>query len=95
MVINSSNQGFSSGAMNNTTSYSNDTLPDFIEMLAWDPGRGHYEVVGLQRFLTDRVQLCTVPTIACSATSAPANLPIGPASNHMTEGCGVGGSVLL
>jgi hypothetical protein len=92
MLVNDANQGSGSGLLNTTTSYSTDTIPDFVEKVAWDPGGGsHFEVVGLERFFTDRVQLCTVATTACTG----ANVPLGPASNHTTNGWGVGGSVLV
>ena len=95
LVINSANQGSSSGLMNTTTSYSTDTIPDIVEKVAWDPGWGHYEVVGLQRFFADRTQLCTLAAVACPSTAGAGNVPTGPGSNQTTFGWGVGGSVLL
>ena len=66
--------------MNSTTSCSTDEFPDIVEKFALDPGWGHYEVVGLERFFTDRV-----------FTTAIANS----GTNKTHGGWGVGGSVLL
>lgn len=38
-----------------TTNYSNNVAPDLIAKAAWDPGFGHYEILGIMRFMTDRV----------------------------------------
>jgi hypothetical protein len=92
--INSVNAGTQSGLMDTLQNYSTDTIPDFIEKVAFDPGWGHYEVLGLERFFTDRSQSCAVATTACAAGIA-GNVPIGTASNHTTYGWGVGGNVLL
>jgi type II secretory pathway pseudopilin PulG len=94
IVINSANQGAGSGLMDTVTSYSADTIPDIVEKVAFDPGWGHYEVVGLQRWFTDRVQSCNLAVLAaCPGAFAAVN--IGPATNNTTTGWGVGGSVLL
>jgi hypothetical protein len=70
-----------SGLFNNTTTYSNDTIPDIIEKAALDPGWGHYEVVGIERWCNDRVW-------SSAAVGTPGN-------NDTTMGYGIGGSVLL
>ena len=94
LVINSANQGQGSGLMDDVTSYSTDTIPDIVEKVAFDPGWGHYEVLGLQRWFTDRAQSCNLAVLAaCPAAFGVANL--GPANNMTTTGWGVGGSVLL
>jgi hypothetical protein len=93
LFINSSNTGTQSGLMDTLQSYSIDTIPDFVEKIALDPGWGHYEVVGLQRFFTDRVQQCTIATTACAIGTS--NAPTRPASNDTTFGWGAGGSVIL
>ncbi len=41
--------------LNNTTTCSNDVAPDVIEKIALDPGFGHYEVLGLERWFSDTV----------------------------------------
>ena len=51
-TTNPGGSGFSSG-----TNYSADIAPDVIAKVAWDPGYGHYEAVGLLRFLRDRVSV--------------------------------------
>jgi len=94
LVINSANQGQGSGLMDDVTSYSTDTIPDIVEKVAFDPGWGHYEVLGLQRWFTDRSQSCNlVVPAACPGAFGLANLGAG--SNVTTMGWGVGGSVLL
>jgi hypothetical protein len=66
--------------LNGTTTCSNDIAPDIIEKFALDPGFGHYEVFGLQRWFTDQVAIATTPNSW---------------SQKATFGWGVGGSVLL
>jgi len=51
--INNTCQGASH--LNFTTTCSNDIAPDVIEKFALDPGFGHYELVGLERWFTDAV----------------------------------------
>ncbi len=79
--------GTQSGLMDTLQGYSLDTVPDFVEKLAFDPGWGHYEIVGLQRFFNDRT-LCT--SIAFGTCGS-----VGATANNNTFGWGVGGSVLL
>ena len=94
IFINSTNTGTQSGLMDTLQSYSVDQVPDFIEKVAFDPGWGHYEILGLQRFFTDRVTNCPVATAACAIGGA--NNPTGqPTSNRNTFGWGVGGSFLV
>jgi hypothetical protein len=68
--------------LNGSTTCSNDIAPDIIEKFALDPGWGHYEVVGLQRWFTDQVAI-------------PATIPNGSWSQQATMGWGVGGSFLV
>jgi outer membrane murein-binding lipoprotein Lpp len=76
------------GLLNNTTTCSNNLAPDVIEKVALDPGWGHYEAVGLQRWFTDSVALNGPPFLKAGLTS--------PGWNEKTNfGWGVGGSVLL
>jgi hypothetical protein len=79
--------GTQSGLMDTLQSYSIDHIPDFVEKIAFDPGWGHYEAFGLQRWFTDR-SLCT--SIAFGTCGA-----VGDTANNTTFGWGVGGSVLL
>jgi hypothetical protein len=67
-----------------------DRAPDVIEKVAFDPGWGHYEVFGVQRFFSDNVMTCFGG--ACVAGST---VLTGTASEKNTNGWGVGGSVLL
>ena len=41
--------------LNGTTTCSNDVAPDVIEKFALDPGFGHYEILGLERWFSDAV----------------------------------------
>jgi hypothetical protein len=69
-----------SSHLNGTTTCSNDVAPDIIEKVALDPGFGHYEVLGVQRWFSDQVANTTVPNSW---------------SQKVTFGWGVGGNVLL
>jgi hypothetical protein len=70
----------------NTVTVTPDVAPDFIVKAAFDPGWGHYEVFGLQRFFTDNV-FCinTFPTGCVPMTTR----------ERTTSGTGVGGSFLV
>jgi hypothetical protein len=81
VVVNFNNNGQAGGLYNNTTQYTNDTIPDIIEKVALDPGWGHYEAVAIQRWFNDRVW-----------QGAAAGTP---GTNNTTFGWGAGGSVLL
>jgi hypothetical protein len=72
--------------MNVTT----DQAPDIIEKAAFDPGWGHYEIYGLQRFFSDNTLRCAVGACVAGSTTM-----VGTADNKTTFGAGVGGSVLL
>ncbi len=69
-----------SSHLNGTTTCSNDVAPDIIEKFALDPGWGHYEVVGLQRWITDEVANTIIPNSW---------------SQQAAFGWGVGGSLLV
>jgi hypothetical protein len=67
-----------------------DQAPDIIEKLALDPGWGHYEIFGIQRFFTDNTLTCFQgPCVAGSTVMT------GAAATKTSFGAGVGGSVLL
>jgi len=80
LVINSLNVCNNAGLLDSATACSNDIAPDFIEKVAADPGWGHYEVFGLQRFFADQVGVTAVPNSWTTKT---------------TFGWGVGGSALV
>lgn len=69
-----------SSHLNGTTTCSNDIAPDIIEKFALDPGWGHYEVLGLQRWITDEVANTLIPNSW---------------SQQAAFGWGVGGSFLV
>jgi len=80
ITVNDLNACQAGGLLNNTTGCSVDQIPDIIEKFALDPGFGHYEVVGLERFLTDRVYTTAIA---------------GSGTNKTHLGWGIGGSVLV
>src|SRR5262249_28419933 len=85
-LVNFNNPG---GSFLTGATIATDTAPDVIEKLAFDPGWGHYEVFGLQRFFTDNVLSCfAVPCVAGST------LVQGNQHDKTTFGSGVGGSSL-
>jgi hypothetical protein len=91
LVVNFNNAGgafLGGGALANT--FTTDTVPDIIEKAAFDPGWGHFEVFGVQRFFTDNIFTCAVATVAGACVGVA-----GSASTKTTFGSGVGGSVLL
>jgi outer membrane murein-binding lipoprotein Lpp len=88
LVVNPGNTCNNSGLLNNLTQCSNNVYPDVVEKLALDPGWGHYEGVGIQRWFTDEVALTGPPFLHTGATS--------PGFATKTNfGWGAGGSVLL
>jgi hypothetical protein len=90
-TILSTETGTQSGLMDTLQGYSIDQIPDFVEKVAFDPGWGHYEVLGLQRFFTDRT--CNLAGAAvCVSPPAPGGTF---ATNNNTFGWGVGGSFLI
>jgi len=79
-----------SGLLDDVTNCSNNIAPDVIEKIALDPGWGHYEAIGLQRWFTDSVA-AAVPAVGVPTTFAP-----GASWSQKTNfGWGVGGNVLL
>jgi len=78
-----------SGLLNSTTICSNNIAPDIIEKIALDPGWGHYEAIGLQRWFTDSVA-AAVPAAAPTAFAPGASW-----SQKTNFGWGVGGNVLF
>jgi hypothetical protein len=88
LLVNFSNVG--TGGFLNGVTVATDTAPDVIGKLALDPGWGHYEVFGIQRFFSDNVLSCF--PVSCATGSITVT---GAASQKTTYGEGVGGSVLL
>ena len=83
-LVNFSNTG--TGGFLNGVNVSTDQAPDIIVKAALDPGWGHYEVFGIQRFFTDST-FC--------ASSVPTGCVINTIDRKTSYGTGVGGSVLL
>ena len=80
LSLNDLNACQASGLLDSATGCSADEYPDIIEKLALDPGWGHYELFGLQRFFTDRVYTTALE---------------GSGTNKTNMGWGIGGSVLM
>jgi len=80
LSVNNLNACQASGLLDSATGCSTDEFPDIIEKFALDPGWGHYELFGLQRFFTDRVFTTALE---------------GSGSNKTNMGWGIGGSVLM
>ena len=87
LVVNFNNPGssFLTGATITT-----DDAPDIIEKAAFDPGWGHYETFGVQRWFTDNTLSCL--PFACVAGSTT---QVGNPATKTAFGAGVGGSMLL
>jgi hypothetical protein len=93
LSVNAGNTCNASGALDNQTVCSNNKFPDVIEKVAVDPGWGHYEVVGLQRWFTDDVASIGVPFLI---PGPGGKIPVSPGFQEKTNfGWGIGGSVLL
>ena len=88
LVVNFNNPG---GSFLTGATITTDVAPDIIEKAAFDPGWGHYEVFGLQRFFNDNVLACAnlAPCVAGSTTQ------VGSPSSKTAFAAGVGGSMLL
>ena len=64
-----------SGLLDNATSYTIDSAPDLILKAALDPGYGHYEIYGLQRWFRSAVGTDT-NTVSASSIGGGAILPV-------------------
>jgi hypothetical protein len=69
-----------------TVAVTPDHVPDVIEKAAFDPGWGHYEVFGIERWFSDNT-FCAVST--------PTGCAVGTTNLKTSFGAAVGGSVLL
>jgi len=85
VVVNFSNVGGGGGFLTGVA-VTTDQAPDIIVKAALDPGWGHYEVFGIQRFFTDNT--------FCSS-ALPTGCTINTTDRKTSYGTGVGGSVLL
>ncbi len=82
-TVNINNFCTTSSHLNGSTTCSNDVAPDIIEKFALDPGWGHYELLALQRWISDSVTPTVNPAI-------PANW-----TQKTTFGWGFGGNFLV
>ncbi|MCJ2072584.1 hypothetical protein MKK75_27985 [Methylobacterium sp. J-030] len=83
-LVNVNNTGDAAGLLNNSTTYSNNSVPDVIGKVAIEPGFGHYEVKGLVRFFDDRLSATNLTT----ATRLPGR-------SDTAVGYGIGGAATL
>jgi hypothetical protein len=96
VIVNWANPGntfLGSGGFANN--FNTETAPDIIGKLAFDPGWGHFEAVGLVRFFTDNVLTCTPATVPASGVCPTTAANVLSQNSQITVGEGVGGSVLL
>jgi hypothetical protein len=96
LIVNWANAGSSflgSGGFANN--FNTETAPDIIAKAAFDPGWGHYEVLGMARFFTDNVFTCDPLLVSPGGVCPFTTTNIGNARSHVTVGAGIGGSVLL
>jgi hypothetical protein len=96
LIVNWANPGNSflgSGGFANN--FNTETAPDVIGKLAFDPGWGHFEALGLVRFFTDSVFTCSPALVPASGVCPFSVANIGTTNSKVTVGEGVGGSVLL
>ncbi len=84
VLVNFSN--VAAGGFLNGVNVTTDQAPDIIVKAAFDPGWGHYELFGIQRFFTDGT-FCTTPV--------PTGCAVNTTDSKTSYGWGVGGSVLL
>jgi hypothetical protein len=75
--------------------FNTETAPDIIGKVAFDPGWGHFEALGMVRFFTDNVFNCSPAVVPASGVCPASVANVGSASSHITTGEGIGGSVLL
>jgi hypothetical protein len=101
LIVNWANPGnsFLNGGGLATNTFNTETAPDVIGKVAFDPGWGHFEALGMVRFFTDSVFTCNPLSVAangtCNLLPIAGGLVPGGASSRITTGEGVGGSVLL
>lgn len=88
VVVNFTNTG--TGGFLQGVNVSTDQIPDFIEKAAFDPGWGHYEIFGVQRFFTDHTLTCIPGPCVAGSTAMTGNT-----NTHTRLGAGIGGSVLI
>jgi hypothetical protein len=96
VIVNWANPGntfLGSGAFANN--FNTETAPDIIGKLAFDPGWGHFEALGMVRFFTDNVLTCTPATVPASGVCPTIVANVLSQNSKVTTGEGFGGSVLL
>lgn len=85
ILVNFSNVGGGGGFLTGVA-VTTDQAPDIILKAVLDPGWGHYEVFGIQRFFTDSTFCSSVMPTGCTLNAI---------DRKTSYGTGVGGSVLL
>jgi len=85
ILVNFSNVGGGGGFLTGVA-VTTDQAPDIVVKAALDPGWGHYEVFGIQRFFTDSTFCSSVMPTGCALNAI---------DRKTSYGTGVGGSVLL
>ncbi len=96
LIVNWANAGNSFlGSSSFVNNFNTETAPDIIGKLAFDPGWGHFEALGMVRFFTDSVFACSPAVVPASGVCPFTAANVGSTSSQITVGEGIGGSVLL
>ena len=64
--------------------------PDIIGKLAFDPGWGHFEALGMVRFFTDSVFTCAPALVPASGVCPFTAADVGSTNSQVTVGEGIG-----
>src|SRR6202008_2573518 len=79
-----------SGLYNNQANYSYNMTPDFVVKAAWEPGWGHYEILGIVSTFRSRLFPCAGATAAAPCPINGATNSGSLASNDSRVGGGIG-----
>jgi hypothetical protein len=71
-------QAGASNSYNTGSTYTFNPAPDVIAKVAFEPGFGHYEIVGLFTRFTDRIYPCGQVVLTGTATTGPCPNGVGP-----------------
>jgi len=82
-------QGTGGGLYNGTTNYSYNAAPDFIFKAAFEPGWGHYELIGIVSDFRDRLFPCATTSSTGSCGGKTGSSAVG-AYNDSSLGGGLG-----
>src|SRR6185295_17227059 len=75
VLVNFSNVG--AGGFLNGVNVTTDQAPDIVAKAAWDPGWGHYELFGIQRFFTDNTFCSSAIPTGCTLNTTDTKTSYG------------------